>query len=1269
MEGSEASRTPNNTQRGGTKPLSTGFYFQGKDGIRPRSDVEEENVQARSNAAESIGVSFLPTPKTGLQSRSAETKTPASSGVGLRRGLVQPQIVAAARQSQLQQPQINSSSSSRSRSAGTSKRASPRFASPALREMTSASKARTPASPDAVLAQERKYRQRRAASAAAAGGHPAPSGISKDPQTYSQIHAESAHLQAPQSAQVRRPSSNIGFETGNPRKASSAKSDFPHVSEKSQNSYRKDVKQIGERNRREQLLRWTIEKEQNHLSQKYGKVENRLTSRKPPSILQNEERIRKQMEEDDARRRSEIERQQKLKQEEDMRSPHFNEKAYMTHVSESKRDLEELERRLHQKRGFTPSKQAPQNHPSMATPPSAKPEQGTPSSVQAIQGTPYTEARYQDMLTGVEFMDPESGQVGEDSPPQEEGVESVQEKEPDRPQNEEESELRNSVSTQRTTHLDRTEEQQTPTVPAMTDRHSIISTQSSSSQFQVDTPSLLSGSPSHVTPANAGNLSGALEPSSAHSLVKDYTPVEFQNEVHKTELKLDSAIDELLGLKRETLQRKPSSRVGSGISSDENGERLPKESRARKELFAQDEETPAQTPRKAIREFVEEEVSTPVVNPSGELRVESPAKGAPTPVAPPLPWYVPAGKTVAGQQQYLELSSVRDGLTNEVFAKTREDDSKPPKRNSWCSKSFVLGSIFALLSVAIATVAFVSLEPSFEKALGIDVFRSMCLDALEAFETEKASLGTFSQQPVEVSVPPAPSDASKHRSSFKGSHNEAKDSEKNHHTEEETSEEKDEEGQHGNGDITFPLKAQEEVVIHIPIEDDDDKEEIEGPQHRGEEADEEEDVVLERLEEQDWKREVELDENGNMLEIDDEVLKVLEILRDDVNEEFEVDSDVKRAIEEDKGNELLQEEDFDEEFQVDSEDVAIDDFERAKEEEFRIKEEDAPKEGEFDDGVEEVFNSIGNIKLAEGGKVRVKEGDVPKEDDSNDLQDEEIEEEVISIVEKTEEGQDHHLSNFVAPIEDGGIQADLEDKHMEEFPQRNQGMAEEDEERPFENIEDENLGESARIELVQALYGRCSLSGFEEKETTPFSFLVWNAIHFIIDVLHADLILGVFFSASLVIKPFLKNTNSISQKFHKHLGLLDVNVDDDNDHDDISAFEEDEEEGDDAGSVIDDSLVDSPEDLLDEENVLSDAQSVEGSDVTSSIEVVGSPESEGSGGLYRAVEFLPIRGTPLVQMRHVRRSRRNAGATPLLPTTPMQIPAQLLRRSNSFQSR
>ncbi|CAK8994126.1 Uncharacterized protein SCF082_LOCUS3807 [Durusdinium trenchii] len=59
--------------------------------------------------------------------------------------------------------------------------------------------------------------------------------------------------------------------------------------------------------------------------------------------------------------------------------------------------------------------------------------------------------------------------------------------------------------------------------------------------------------------------------------------------------------------------------------------------------------------------------------------------------------------------------------------------------------------------------------------------------------------------------------------------------------------------------------------------------------------------------------------------------------------------------------------------------------------------------------------------------------------------------------------------------------------------------------------------------------------------------------------------------------------------------------------------------------------------------------------------------SNGSGGLFRAVEFVPIHGTPMVQMRNVRRSRRNAEKRNNMPETPMQVPARFLQRSESFK--
>jgi hypothetical protein len=55
-------------------------------------------------------------------------------------------------------------------------------------------------------------------------------------------------------------------------------------------------------------------------------------------------------------------------------------------------------------------------------------------------------------------------------------------------------------------------------------------------------------------------------------------------------------------------------------------------------------------------------------------------------------------------------------------------------------------------------------------------------------------------------------------------------------------------------------------------------------------------------------------------------------------------------------------------------------------------------------------------------------------------------------------------------------------------------------------------------------------------------------------------------------------------------------------------------------------------------------------------------------GTYKAVEFLPVRGTPYVQMRHVRRSRRNTLDSALSSNTPMQFSAQQLLRSGSFRS-
>ncbi len=55
-------------------------------------------------------------------------------------------------------------------------------------------------------------------------------------------------------------------------------------------------------------------------------------------------------------------------------------------------------------------------------------------------------------------------------------------------------------------------------------------------------------------------------------------------------------------------------------------------------------------------------------------------------------------------------------------------------------------------------------------------------------------------------------------------------------------------------------------------------------------------------------------------------------------------------------------------------------------------------------------------------------------------------------------------------------------------------------------------------------------------------------------------------------------------------------------------------------------------------------------------------------GMYKAVEFVPVRGTPYVNMRHVRRSLRNAPESAITPGTPMQIPAANLHRSSSFRS-
>jgi len=112
----------------------------------------------------------------------------------------------------------------------------------------------------------------------------------------------------------------------------------------------------------------------------------------------------------------------------------------------------------------------------------------------------------------------------------------------------------------------------------------------------------------------------------------------------------------------------------------------------------------------------------------------------------------------------------------------------------------------------------------------------------------------------------------------------------------------------------------------------------------------------------------------------------------------------------------------------------------------------------------------------------------------------------------------------------------------------------------------------------------------------------------------------------------------------------------DDDEQDVAEAEEAEEDWE---NVSETELAHEAEGLLEEEQLVSGG---------TRLPRAGSSRDLDSEGLYKAVEFVPVRGTPFVRMRHVRRSLRNASQY-ASPSTPMQFRAGTLMRTQSFASR